>query len=122
MDRCRPAGADRPAARSRNRFQRHSHQRRPAAARGDPMSAETVKSIIEAAPAFATVRSSHRLPSGETWPEPEPLIAPDEEPRPYPVDALPGHMQRAVRAYQSYGKQPMALVACSALGSLSLAA
>jgi putative DNA primase/helicase len=56
------------------------------------------------------------------WPEMEPLVPPADEPLPYPIDALPSEIGAAVRAYQSYGQQPMALVACSALSALSLAA
>jgi hypothetical protein len=56
------------------------------------------------------------------WPEPEPLIAPAEAAAPYPIDAVPPTMRAAIEEYQRYGQQPMALVACSALGSASLAA
>jgi Protein of unknown function (DUF3987) len=54
-------------------------------------------------------------------PDPEPLIAPDEEPRPYPLDALPPTMRAAVIAYQSFGQQPIPLVASSALSAAALA-
>jgi putative DNA primase/helicase len=57
-----------------------------------------------------------------TMPEPQPLIAPAKEPRPYPIDALPAGIRRAVMAYQVYGQQPVALVAGAALASLSLCA
>lgn len=51
---------------------------------------------------------------------PEPLINPASEAAPYPVGALPDIMRNAVHEFQSYGKQPMALVACSALAAASL--
>jgi hypothetical protein len=54
-------------------------------------------------------------------PDPEPLIAPDEESCPYPLDALPPTIQDAVSAYQSFGQQPVALVASSALSGAALA-
>jgi hypothetical protein len=54
-------------------------------------------------------------------PDPEPLIAPDEEPRPYPLNALPPIMRAAVSAYRSFGQQPIPLVASSALSVAALA-
>jgi hypothetical protein len=36
-------------------------------------------------------------------PDPEPLIAPNEEPRPYPLDALSPTTRAAVTAYQHFG-------------------
>jgi hypothetical protein len=55
------------------------------------------------------------------FPEPEPLIAPDEEPRAYPLEALPPKMRAAVNSYQRFGQQPIPLVASSALSVGSLA-
>lgn len=60
------------------------------------------------------------LPNHE-WSHPTPLapmLAPDV---PYPVDALPSIIQKAVMIYQQYGQQPLPLIACSALGNVSLA-
>jgi hypothetical protein len=54
-------------------------------------------------------------------PEPEPLVAPHEESRPYPVDALSPTIRAAVITYQHYGRQPISLVASSALSVASLA-
>jgi hypothetical protein len=54
-------------------------------------------------------------------PDPEPLTAPDEEPKPYPLDALPPTIRAAVSAYQRFGQQPISLVASSALGVAALA-
>ena len=53
--------------------------------------------------------------------DPEPLIAPDEEPRPYPLNALPPTIRAAVSAYRSFGQQPVPLVASSALSVAALA-
>src|SRR5262249_19933033 len=39
--------------------------------------------------------------------DPEPLIAADEEPRPYPLDALSPTIRAAVTAYQEFGQQPI---------------
>jgi putative DNA primase/helicase len=55
------------------------------------------------------------------WPEPEPLTEPLDA-QPYPDEALPLIMREAVRQAQGFVQAPMALVACSALSSLSLAA
>jgi hypothetical protein len=54
------------------------------------------------------------------WPEPVPLVSDQDKPRPYPIQALPPVMRDAVTAYQRYGQQPVAMVACSALGAASL--
>ncbi len=55
------------------------------------------------------------------WPEPEPLTEPMDA-QPYPVDALPTMLRDAVTEAQGFVQAPMALVACSALAALSLAA
>lgn len=52
--------------------------------------------------------------------DPEPLIAADEEPRPYPLDALSPTMRAAVAAYQQFGQQPIPLIASSALSVAAL--
>jgi putative DNA primase/helicase len=54
------------------------------------------------------------------WPEPEPLTEPLEA-QPYPDEALPRILRDAVREAQAFVQAPMALVACSALSTLSLA-
>ena len=58
---------------------------------------------------------------GARWPDPEPLGDAGPE-RPYPLDALPPIIGDAVAEYQSYGQQPVPMVACSGLASASLAA
>ena len=63
-------------------------------------------------------------PAGEVegeWPDPEPLTEP-LDPLPYPVDALPLRLRNAVLEAQAFVQAPMALVACSALAVLSVAA
>ena len=55
------------------------------------------------------------------WLEPQPLDRKAAEPEPYPLDALHGVIGAAVREYQAYGQQPMALVGSSALAVVSLA-
>jgi putative DNA primase/helicase len=55
------------------------------------------------------------------WPEPEPLTEPLDA-QPYPDEALPPILRDAVRQAQAFVQAPMALVACSALSTLSLAA
>jgi len=53
--------------------------------------------------------------------DPEPLVSPDDEPRPYPLDALSPTIRAAVSAYQYFGQQPIPLVAGSALSVAALA-
>ena len=55
-----------------------------------------------------------------TWPEPEPLIEPHDEEKPYPLDALPDVISAAVTEYRAYGQQPLSLIASSALAAASL--
>jgi putative DNA primase/helicase len=59
--------------------------------------------------------------SPDDWPEPEPLTTP-LDPLPYPVDALPPMLREAVLEVQAFVQAPAALVACSALSTLSVAA
>jgi putative DNA primase/helicase len=54
--------------------------------------------------------------------DPEPFVSEMPAARPYPLDALPEPMRAAVLEYQAFGKQPVALIATSALSALSLAA
>jgi putative DNA primase/helicase len=55
------------------------------------------------------------------WPAPEPLTRVTVA-VPYPVDALPEVVRLAVQEVQGFAKSPVAMVACSALANLSLAA
>ena len=66
------------------------------------------------------VSSSHNNPS-DNWNHPIPLIHGLNNETPYPFDALPNILQQVVNAYQSYGQQPLSLVASGALANLSLA-
>ena len=85
---------------------------------------EAVKlAIAGAVQPRATVKNMiEKLPEAESgWPEPEPL-ARITVAAPYPVDALPEVMRLAVQEVQGFAKSPVAMVACSALANLSLAA
>jgi putative DNA primase/helicase len=55
------------------------------------------------------------------WPDAEPLTAPVDS-QPYPIDALPAMLRDAVLEAQAFVQAPAALVACSALSALSVAA
>ena len=55
------------------------------------------------------------------WPDPEPLTALVDG-QPYPTDALPPLLRDAIEEAQAFVQSPAALVACSALSALSLAA
>ncbi len=54
------------------------------------------------------------------WDYPTPLTPALSPDIPYPIDALPSLLQKTVSAYQQYGQQPTALVACGALANVSL--
>ena len=54
------------------------------------------------------------------WPEPYPLTA-KIAPEPYPLDALPSTIRAAVAEVHGFVKAPVALVASSAMGAVSLA-
>jgi putative DNA primase/helicase len=55
------------------------------------------------------------------WPEPQPLFS-RIEPEPYPLDALPGRIQAAVKEVYRFVKAPLSMVASSAIAALSTAA
>ncbi|MBX9703490.1 MAG: hypothetical protein K2X39_04995 [Silvanigrellaceae bacterium] len=55
------------------------------------------------------------------WHYPAPLDSQIESSMPYPVEALPSSIQNLVLSYQCYGKQPVSLIASTALANLSLA-
>jgi hypothetical protein len=55
------------------------------------------------------------------WPEPG-EIAPVPASEPYPIDAFPPVARDAIKEFQSYGKQPMAMVGAVALGHMALPA
>ena len=85
---------------------------------------EAVKDSIAAAKSPAGVDTGMGdgvTVQGMEWPEPEPLTEPLDA-RPYPDEALPPILRDGVRQAQSFVQAPMALVACSALSALSLAA
>jgi len=56
----------------------------------------------------------------EDWTDPPPLVA-KIEPEPYPIDALPDIVQKAVEEVLSFTKAPIPLVASSALAAMSVA-
>ena len=56
----------------------------------------------------------------DDWPDPLPLVA-KIEPEPYPIDALPGIIRKAVEEVLSFTKAPVPLVASSALAAIALA-
>jgi hypothetical protein len=70
----------------------------------------------------AEIRSILENAQEVNWPDPEPLLEPAEAERQYPLDALPSIIAEAVKQYRAYGQQPLPLIACSALASVSLAA
>lgn len=84
---------------------------------------EAVKACIDAAQPV-TAETFPALLDGVDpvqWSEPLPLID-SITPEPYPLDALPATMREAVQEVQGFAQAPMAMVATSALSSLSMAA
>jgi putative DNA primase/helicase len=71
--------------------------------------------------AHAAAPTHAEVAAPNDWPEPEPLTTP-LDPLPYPVDALPPMLREAVLEVQAFVQAPAALVACSALSTLSVAA
>lgn len=61
-----------------------------------------------------------RVEAADPWPEPQELTS-KIDPEPYPVDALPMTIRRAVEEVQGFTKAPVPLVASSALSALSVA-
>jgi putative DNA primase/helicase len=91
---------------------------------------EAVKAIIDNAASVQLASTpSNSAQSNEAqsddaqggWSAPEPLIR-NTIAAPYPVDALPEVIRLAVEEVQGFTQAPPAMVACSALASLSLAA
>lgn len=78
--------------------------------------AEPVKAVAREADPV----SVSSLPA-DTWPEPLPLVA-KVEAVPYPLDALPNKIRSAVEEVHDFTQAPIALVASSALASLSASA
>ncbi len=81
---------------------------------------ERARPVESCSPATATVATVATVATD--WPEPQALDRQAAQPEPYPLDALPGEIGAAVREYQGYGQQPLAMVASSALAVVSLAA
>lgn len=55
------------------------------------------------------------------WPDPEPLTIWQGDALPYPIEALSPILRHAVQCYQSFGQQPLPMVASTALANASLA-
>lgn len=128
-----------PAARVIGRVLRHRKSALPEAvgrymaqAWDEKHNGNAVREFNDADPAYAkgeplAIGSLFKLATeagwdgGEAWPpEPQPLTR-ETEAEPFPIDALPPHMQAAVREVQATVKSPLAMVATSALSALSIA-
>jgi len=55
------------------------------------------------------------------WPYPIPLMPETPSDIDYPIDAMPSFLRDIIQTYHSYGRQPLPLIACSALANISLA-
>ena len=86
------------------------------------MGIKAVAEVLDAAASEARARhpvAANRPEGGDDWNPPLPLgvhVASE----PYPSDALPDVVRGAVKEVQAFTQAPLALVACSALGALSL--
>ena len=63
----------------------------------------------------------YTIEENDEWPDYVPLVREEEEPRPFPVVALGTMMEGAVIEFKGYGKQPLSMIAGSALATASLA-
>ena len=89
-----------------------------AAALGIKAIAEVVDAAANEARALHPV-AANRPEGGDDWDPPLPLGIPVASEL-YPSDALPDVVRAAVEEVQAFTQAPLALVACSALGALSL--
>jgi len=63
----------------------------------------------------------YTIEENDEWAEFVPLVREEEEPRSFPVWALGTMMEEAVIEFKGYGKQPLSMIASSALATASLA-
>ena len=63
----------------------------------------------------------YTIEKNDEWAEFVPLVREEEEPRPFPVEALGTTIEEAVKEFKKYGKQPLSMIAGSALATASLA-
>ena len=63
----------------------------------------------------------YTIEKNDEWAEFVPLVREEEEPRPFPVEALGTTIEEAVIEFKKYGKQPLSMIAGSALATASLA-
>jgi hypothetical protein len=63
----------------------------------------------------------YTIEENDEWAEFVPLVREEEEPKPFPVGALGTMIEEAVIEFQGYGKQPLSMIAGSALATASLA-
>ena len=63
----------------------------------------------------------YTIEENDEWADYVPLVREEEEPKPFPVVALGTMMEEAVIEFKGYGKQPLSMIAGSALATASLA-
>ncbi|MFO1190839.1 MAG: DUF3987 domain-containing protein [Rhodoferax sp.] len=81
----------------------------------------TLDGAVEVESALGQTPHGEGATPDTSWPQPDPLTTLGDSP-PYPVHALPPLLRHAVVEAQAFVQSPAALVACSALSALSLAA
>ena len=76
-----------------------------------------LKSLIDIPEKYQKTEEAFKT---EEWQSPIPLVREQEEPQPYPVEDLGQIIGEAVEEFQYYGKQPISMVASTALATASL--
>jgi putative DNA primase/helicase len=82
---------------------------------------ETIPEPLKISIADSRIEARQKdLLKDDEWSELIPLVREEEEPLPYPTDALGQIIGAAVKEFQGFGKQPLSMVASSALAAASL--
>ena len=85
------------------------------------MASDTLKDSVDFTTNNGTKKKREYENSELLWPELVPLMREEEEPRPYPIDALGEVIKEAVIECKSFGKQPLAMISSAALATASIA-
>ena len=88
--------------------------------KASPLNADSVAKAFKQSSTSAIAQVAEIAVSESQWPEPQPIVGIHAS-EPYPEDALPPRIRDAVREVQGFTQAPLALVASSALGAVSIA-
>ncbi len=84
-----------------------------------PIMKKPIKKVMN--PTTASSETLQKINHHNDWPQPVPVVEKSTS-APYPTDALPAVVQKAVSSYHHYGQQPLPLIASSALAKFHLPA